>query len=222
MSSSRVDIRDVGLLDELIREFERSSSQMLHIDADVRNYLDSVMADLQRQLGDIEGRLRDAERRLSCAESALSACQAAAQVAAAMGMCQTCVCEEQEVAMARMEVEKWRTRYSQGQQIVCWCRQETSDYNCGAHQLVERMCNEQMPQATRQLNDHIDKLHAILNSSVAYMPTADVAQTAAKAVAMSANNDSRFDDFRNNISGATDDTVSQPHNQSLLRPAHVV
>lgn len=225
MASSRVDIRDVGMLDELTREFERSSSQMSHIDADVRNHLDSVMADLQRQLDYIDGRLHNAEHRLSCAEAALSACQASAQAAAALGMCQTCVCEEQEVSMARMEVEKWRTRFSQGQQIVAQCRQETSDYNCGAHQLVERMCNEHMPQATRQLNDHIDKLQDILNITMADMSTTGDSQAVThKKEAKTANNDSCFADFRKNIRGVKEDTVSQSHNQSdsLLRPTHFV
>lgn len=225
MSSSRVDIRDVAMLDELVREFERAGSQMSHIDADVRVHLNNVMDDLQRQLNVIDGRLRDAEHRLTCAQSALSACQASAQAAAAVGMCQTCIFEEQEVAMARMEVEKWRSRYSRGEQIIGQCRQEISGYESGAHQLVERMCNEQTPHVSRQLFEHIDKLQDIMNSNMApaYLPTAVNAQTVAtKESQVPVHKDSCFDDFRKNIRGSVGDTVSQPRNQSLLRPARFV
>ena len=221
MARSGIDIRDVGLLDELIQEFERSSIQMSHIDADVRIHLGSVRNDLQRQLDVIHDRLRDAECRLSQAETALSACQCAAAAASAMGMCLSCVSEEQEVAMARMDVEKWRMRYSQGQQILSQCQQEISDYESGAHQLIERMCNENTPQVTQQINSLIGMMQDILKSDldISYTNIVEATRTVEPGVEpKSTEEDSSFDIFRNNNSGATGDSFVSRFDSSLLRP----
>lgn len=162
-------ISDLNLLEELDCRIGRSSEEMRDIDANVVSYLGSVRENLQRGMDIIRGRLNEAQQRLSRAEAALSACQASQSSAMAMGMmCPTCIVEEQEVEMARMEVEKWRMRESHGQQIVGDCEREIGEYNGsgGGHGLILTMCEEQTPKARELLRGCIDKLQDVLGSNM--------------------------------------------------------
>ena len=166
MAKSGAYIRDVLLLEKLNDRIVSSGEAMANIDQNVSNYLNGVQETLESQLDSIQERLRDAETRLMEAENACTVCHAS-QVCDETGtLVPSCEWEESAVETARMEVEKWRMRYEQGQQILGECRQEISGYSSGGHALIMNMCEQQTPKASQILNGCIDKLQDVLNSNM--------------------------------------------------------
>lgn len=166
MTSTRVYIRDVNLLENLNDKIVSSGNAMSNIDQNVNSYLNGVISDLESQLSVIQQNLQAAESRLSNAEAALSACQALVIMTPMGPMPPNCGCEEAEVAAASAEVSKWRGRYERGQQIMGECRGEIAEYNSpsGGHGLIANMSESQTPKASMLLNDCFDKLQDILNA----------------------------------------------------------
>lgn len=195
MTKSGAYISDLHLLEELTERIGSSGEAMSHIDANVSAYFSEVRESLQRQLDLINDRLTDAQQRLGQAESALRACQASQSAASAMGMmCPSCVMEEQEVEMARMEVEKWEMRYERGQQIVGECVQEIAEYNGsgGGHALIQKMCEQQTPKATQLLHGCIERLRDILGTDMGCKvvdSSASAGDASSRMVAASSTND---------------------------------
>lgn len=166
MAKSGAYIRDVQLLEKLNDRIVSSGEAMANIDQNVSSYINGVQETLQSQLDSIQERLRDAETRLMEAENVCAACHAS-QVCDETGMLVPCCeWEESSVETARMEVEKWRMRYEQGQQILGECRQEIADYSSGGHVLVMNMREQQTPKASQILNGCINKLQDVLNSDM--------------------------------------------------------
>ena len=166
MEKSGAYIRDVHLLEKLNNQIVVSGEAMANIDQNVRNYLNGVQETLESQLDAIKERLRDAEARLREAENACTACHAS-QVCDETGMLvPSCEWEESSVETDRMDVEKWKMRYEQGQQILGECRQEITDYSSGGHALVMNMCEQQTPKASQILIGCFEKLQDVLNSDM--------------------------------------------------------
>mgnify|MGYP006322505581 CR=1 FL=1 len=171
MVEKGVYIRNVQLLEQLNDQITYSGKEMANIDAGVSNYFNSVKNDLDDQLRIIQGKLNAAEERLRSAEEALQACQAMEVVtdivASMVGVpVNPCMAQECAVEAARIEVEKWRMRYTQGQQILGECQQEIAGYNVGGHALILNMCELQTPKASSKLHDCISKIEDILNTNV--------------------------------------------------------
>lgn len=165
MAKQGAHISDVDLLVKLDQRIGASGQAMANIDQSVISHLNNVRDTLERQLDVIREKLQDAEQRLSEAESACQACHAS-QFCDEFGMVvPSCASEENAVEVARMEVEKWRSKYEQGQQILGECQREVSDYNAGGHALVENMC-EQQTKAQKILQIHISNLQDILKTDV--------------------------------------------------------
>lgn len=166
MAKSGAYIRDVQLLEKLNDQIVSSGEAMANIDQQVSSYIHGVQETLESQLDSIQERLRDAETRLMEAENACAACHAS-QVCDETGMLvPSCEWEESSVETARMEVEKWRMRYEQGQQILGECRQEITDYSSGGHALIMNMCEHQTPRASQVLNGCIEKLQDVMSSDM--------------------------------------------------------
>lgn len=166
MAKQGAYIRDVHSLEQLNERIVSSGEAMLNIDADVSNYLNGVRDTLEGQLDSIRMRLEEAEARLNSAENALSVCYAS-QVCNEFGeLSPSCSMEESDIESARSEVEKWRMRYEQGQQILGECQQEISSYSSGGHTLIINMSKQQTQRACQLLRDCIDKLHDILGLDV--------------------------------------------------------
>lgn len=166
MAKQGAYIRDVHSLEQLNERIVSSGEAMLNIDADVSNYLNGVRDTLEGQLDSIQMRLEEAEARLNSAENALSVCYAS-QICNEFGeLSPSCSMEESDVESARSEVEKWRMRYEQGQQILGECQQEISSYFSGGHALIINMSKQQTQRACQLLRDCIDKLHDILGLDV--------------------------------------------------------
>lgn len=169
MTQPGIFIRNVQSLERLEDIIGSSSEAMSRIDLNVSNYLNGVREKLEGQLDIIQMKLAEAEARLSEAESALTVCQASQAMALMAGAPgPSCMMEESAVEAARAEVENWRVRYEQGQQIVGECCHEIGEYNgpSGGHSLIMRMCEQQTPKATQQLLDCIAKLQDILGYDV--------------------------------------------------------
>lgn len=171
MVEKGVYIRNVQLLEQLNDQIIYSGKEMANIDAGVCNYLNSVKNDLDDHLRIIQDKLNAAEERLRSAEEALQACQATEIVtdivASMVGVpVNPCMTQECAVEAARIEVEKWRMRYTQGQQIVGECQQEIAGYIVGGHALIINMCELQVPTASSKLHDCISKIEAILSTNV--------------------------------------------------------
>ncbi|MBQ7280653.1 MAG: hypothetical protein IJR13_08035 [Bacteroidales bacterium] len=165
MTNSGAYISDVHLLEELNNVIVSSSESMSNIDANVGSYINGVKESLCRQLDFIQTKLTEAENALSDAETNLNMCQSAQALASAMGTVgPSCAMEECAVQTARAEVEKWRMRYEQGQQIVGECEREIAEYNgpAGGHALIRTLCEQQTPDASRYLNVCIERLNDIL------------------------------------------------------------
>lgn len=188
MVEKGVYIRNVQLLEQLNDQIIYSGKEMANIDAGVSNYLNSVKNELDDQLRIIQNKLKEAEERLRSAEEALQACQAMEVVtdivASMVGVpVNPCMAQECAVETARIEVEKWRLRYTQGQQIVGECQQEIANYNLGGHALIINMCEIQAPKASSKLHDCISKIEDIIRSEVNVqnsMPINDVPEHSEK------------------------------------------
>lgn len=162
-------VSDVILLEKLEEQIGSSGKAMANIDQNVCNYVNNVRNDLERQLDTIHGRLQEAEQKLDEAENALSACHTSQVLDPMTGLLvPSCDWEENAVESARMEVETWRTKYEQGQQILGECQREIAEYNGsgGGHGLILTMYEQQTPKATQILRDCIDRLQDILSSDM--------------------------------------------------------
>ena len=163
MAKSGAYIRDVHLLEKLNDRIVFSSEAMVNIDQNVSNYINNVKDTLENQLNIIREKLQEAETRLREAENVCTACHAS-QVCDESGMLvPSCEWEENAVEDARVEVEKWRTRYDHGQQIFKECQQEITTYSSGGHVLVLNMREQHTPKASQLLRGYVDKLQAILH-----------------------------------------------------------
>lgn len=167
MAKTGAYIQDVHLLEQLNQRILGSGEAMSNIDVNVINYINGVRDAVQDQLDSIRIRLEEAEANLSNAENALTACYASQMCNEFGELSPSCSMEENNVESARGEVEKWRTRYGQGQQIVSECQQEFSDYMSGGHELVRIMCEHQAPKASQLLRECIDRLGDILGHNLA-------------------------------------------------------
>ena len=182
MAKQGAYIRDVHSLEQLKERIGHSGEAMSNIDANVSSYLNGVRDTLEGQLDSIRMKLEEAEARLNSAENALSVCYAS-QVCNEFGeLSPSCSAEECAVETARVEVEKWRMRYEQGQQILGECQREISDYSSGGHALILNMSNQQTPRACQLLRDCIDKLQDILGSDVVNCTNAGIASTTKEQV----------------------------------------
>ena len=168
MAKQGAHISDVDLLVKLDQRIGASGQAMANIDQSVVSHLNNVRDTLERQLDVIREKLQEAEQRLSEAESACQACHAS-QFCDEFGMVvPSCASEESAVEVAQMEVEKWRSKYEQGQQILGECQREIGEYNGsgGGHSLVLMMSEQQTLKASQLLHGCIDKLQDILNSDM--------------------------------------------------------
>lgn len=166
MAKQGAYIRDVHLLEKLDDRVVSTGEAMANIDQDVSNYLNSVQETLESQLNTVQERLKDAEARLTEAENVCSACHASQMCDESGMLVPSCEWEESSVETARMEVEKWKLRYEQGQQILGECRQEIADYSSGGHVLILNMHEQQTPKASQILHGCIEKLQDVLNSNM--------------------------------------------------------
>ena len=169
MAKSGAYIRDIHLLERLDEQIGSSGEAMAGIDHNVCTYLNNVRDTLERQLDAIREKLQEAEQKLSEAENALSSCKATQVLDPETGtFVPTCDCEESAVESARAEVEKWRTKYERGQQILDECQREIGEYNGpdGGHGLIQTMSKDQTPKVSQLLRDYIEKLQDILNSDM--------------------------------------------------------
>jgi hypothetical protein len=175
MAKQGAYIRDVHLLEQLKERIGHSGEVMSNIDANVSSYFNGVRDTLEGQLDSIRMRLEEAEARLNSAENALTVCYAS-QVCNEFGeLSPSCSMEEIDVESARSEVEKWRMRYEQGQQILGECQQEITGYASGGHALILNMCNQQTPRVCQLLRECIDKLQDILGFDVVHTTNAGIA-----------------------------------------------
>lgn len=166
MVKSGAYIRDVHLLEQLNDQIKHSGEVMANIDQNVIAHISEVKNTLEEQLNYIQQRLDEAQARLSEAESACNACHATQVFVPELGVVPSCAMQEMAVDSARMEVEKWRTRYERGQQILGECQREIADYTSGGHTLIRTMYEQQTPKASQLLSDCSSKLQDILNSDV--------------------------------------------------------
>ena len=174
MVDSGAYIRDVHFLEQLDDKIKCSREKMANIEQGVSNYINGVRETLERQLSYIQQRLGEAESNLSNAESALASCQAS-QTCNELGVIvPSCSIEESEVATARIEVDKWRTRYERGRQILEECQQEISGYHSGGQALIKNMCENQAPEASRKLSLCFESLQDILNTNMVSTINTDV------------------------------------------------
>lgn len=174
MAKQGAHISDVDLLVKLDQRIGASGQAMANIDQSVVSHLNNVRDTLERQLDVIREKLQEAEQRSNEAESACQACHAS-QFCDEFGMVvPSCASEESAVEVAQMEVEKWRSKYEQGQQILGECQREMSDYNAGGHALIENMCDQQA-KAQKILHIHINNLQDILGTAVGSMNIGETA-----------------------------------------------
>ena len=166
MAKQGAYISDVHLLEQLNDQIKNSGEAMANINQNVISHLNGVRDNLERQLDYIQTRLSEAEANLSSAESALNACYASQMCNEFGELTPSCSWEESAVDTARSEVEIWRSKYNQGQQIVGECQREISDYQSGGNALIQTMSNQQTPKANQILRDCIGKLEDILHSDV--------------------------------------------------------
>lgn len=169
MTKMGARVSDVLLLEKLEEQIGSSGKAMANIDQNVCNYVNDVRDNLERQLDTIHGRLQEAEQKLEEAENALSSSHTSQVLDPLTGtFVPSCDWEESAVESARAEVETWRTKYEQGQQILGECQREIGEYfgPGGGHSLILTMCEQQTPKATRILRGCIDKLQDILSSDM--------------------------------------------------------
>ena len=169
MTKSGAHIRDVLLLEKLNERIVASSEAMASIDQNVCAHLNNVRDTLERQLDAIREKLQETEQKLSEAENALSSCKASQVLDPETGtFVPNCDCEENAVESARAEVEKWRTKYERGQQILEECQREIGEYNGpgGGHSLIQTMSKDQTSKISQLLRDYTEKLQDILNSNM--------------------------------------------------------
>lgn len=175
MLEQGVFIRDVHSLEELNNVFEYTSESMANIEENVSGYINGVMAVLEHQLESIREQLEQAQQELSEAEADLSSCESSQEWDDEDGCYRpSCDCERSAVSDARREVDKWQRKYDKGKDIVDQCQREIDDYNApggllsppGGHCLIEYMCDQQTPNITEQLREHIDGVEDVLNSDV--------------------------------------------------------
>lgn len=166
MAVSGVYMVDVNLLERLDGSMKYTGEAMMDIDQQVINHINSVMDKLQEQMDYIQQRLSEAEARLRDAENALNVCHASQVYVPEVGIVPSCMMEECAVDSARMDVEKWQTRYNRGQQIVADCRQEISDYASGGHELIRNMSENQYRSASQRIGVYIEHLQGMLNQDM--------------------------------------------------------
>lgn len=204
MANTGAHISNVSLLEDLNNEIEQSGKKMADIERGVSNYLDSVTADLDRQLDFLREKLEEAQQRLSQAEQAASSCHSSQIFVPELGgYVPTCISEEMAVVAAQEEVAEWQHKYQEGQRIVNECQQEIADYNGvgGGRELIMNMANNQTPKAIERLRDCINKLEDIYASNVVddrndYGVGVDVK---IDKPSQAAGSDKRLDAFRNSV-----------------------
>ena len=123
MAKSGVFIRDVLVLEKLDERIGDSGKAMANIEQNVCQYLNDVREELKRQLDIIQQKLQEAEQKLNNAENAMNSCHASQVVDSTTGeLVPSCEWEENAVRAAQSDVEKWRTRYEQGEKILEECQ----------------------------------------------------------------------------------------------------
>lgn len=186
MLEQGVYIRDVSSLEELNNVFEYTGESMATIEENVSGYINGVKDVLEHQLDAIREQLERAQQELNEAEADLSACESS-QEWDEEDECYrpSCNCEMSAVNAARREVEEWQQKYDKGKDIVDQCQREIDDYNApggllfppGGHCLIENMCDQQTPNITEQLREHIEGVVDILQSEVGVEVASDDIQT---------------------------------------------
>ena len=159
-------VSDVHLLEQLNDEIKYSSEAMVEIDQRVIQHIYSVKESLGRQLHHIQMNLDEAEARLDEAERAESACHARQHRNEAGELVPSCSLYENAAAKALEEAEKWREKKRRAQQIYDECQREISAYLSGGHEFIQNMSNQQVPQANQKLQDIIDRIHSILDTTL--------------------------------------------------------
>ena len=169
MAKSGVFIRDVLLLEKLDEQIGASGKAMANIEQNVCQYLNDVREELERQLDVINQKLQEAEQKLNDAENALNSCRSSQILDPTTGTFVPC-CDwaEDAVGSAHSAVEKWRTRYEQGQKILEECQHEIGEYKGqgGGHSLIHTMSEQQTLKVSQLLRGCTDKLHDVLNSNM--------------------------------------------------------
>jgi flagellar biosynthesis chaperone FliJ len=199
MAKSGAYIIDIHLLERLDEQIGSSGEAMASIDQNVCDHLNTVRDTLERQLDTIREKLQEAEQKLSEAENALSSCKANQVLEPETGtFVPSCDCEENAVESARTEVEKWRTKYERGQQILEECQREIGEYNGpgGGHSLIQTMSKDQTPKVSQLLRDYIEKLQDILNSDMV-VSTNVVSDTIPKEQSTSLSGEGYVNDLKN-------------------------
>ena len=169
MAKHGASVSDVHLLVKLNKIIVSSGEAMASIDQNVCAHLNNVRDNLEKQLDTIREKLQEVEQKLSEAENALSSCKASQVLDPETGtFVPSCDCEESAVESARAEVERWRTKYERGQQILEECQREVGEYNSpgGGHGIIQTMSKDQTPKVSRLLRDYVEKLQVILNSDM--------------------------------------------------------
>lgn len=169
MTKSGVFIQDVHLLEKLDERIGTSGKAMANIEQNVCHYLNDVRGELERQLEIIHQKLQEAEQKLNDAENALNSCRSSQILDPMTGtFVPSCEWEENAVEAARSDVEKWGTKYEQGQKILEECQREIGEYNGpgGGHSLILTMSEQQTPKVSQLLRDCVDKLQDVLNSNM--------------------------------------------------------
>lgn len=169
MAKSGVFIRDVLLLEKLDERIGASGKAMANIEQNVCQYLNDVRKELERQLDIIHQKFQDAEQKLNDAESALNSCLSSQILDPTTGtFVPSCNWAEDAVESARSSVEKWKTRYKQGQEILEECQHEIGEYNGqgGGHSFILTMSEQQTLKVSQLLRGCMDKLQDVLNSHV--------------------------------------------------------
>lgn len=169
MAKSGVFIRDVLLLEKLDERIGDSGKAMANIEQNVCQYLQEVREELERQLDILHQKFQEAEQKLDDAENALNSCRSSQILEPTTGtFVPSCDWAEDAVESARSSVEKWRTRYEQGQKIFEECQCEIEEYKGqgGGHSLIHTMSEEQAHKVSQLLRGCMDKLQDVLNSNI--------------------------------------------------------
>jgi cell division septum initiation protein DivIVA len=169
MAKSGVFIRDVLLLEKLDERIVASGKAMANIEQNVCQYLNDVRKELERQLDVIHQKFQEAEQKLNDAENALSSCRSSQILDPTTGaFVPSCDWAEDAVESAQSAVEKWRTRYEQGQKILEECQREIGEHNGqgGGHSLILTMSEQQTLNVSQLLRGCTDKLQDVLNSNM--------------------------------------------------------
>jgi len=176
MAKSGVFIRDVLWLEKLDERIGASGKALANIEQNVCQYLNDVREELERQLDILHQKFQEAEQKLNEAENALSSCLSSQILDPTTGtFVPSCDWAEDAVDSAQSAVEKWRTRYERGQQILEECQREIGEYNGqgGGHSFILTMSEQQTLKVSQLLRGCMDKLQDVLNSSMVVSDNVD-------------------------------------------------